>query len=253
MAKRLVVCLDGTWNSADDGDSTNVVRLMGAIAPVDQRGHGPDHVLRRRDRRHGGRIDRLVDGLTGRGLEQNVRDGYRFLANNWLPGDEIYIFGFSRGAFTARSLCGFIDLIGLLPKSHLDRHLKKAWRLYRTPEEKRDPAALARLAGAARRDVKVRCLGVWDTVGSLGVPLRPLQVLNRRHRFHNAELSNLVECAFHALAIDEKRVRSVRCCGRRPAARSCVRWSSRSGFRARIPTSAAAGRTPASRTWRSDG
>ncbi len=204
MAKRLIVCLDGTWNSADDGCPTNVVRMMRAIAPVDPVGTPQITFYDAGVGADGGMIDRLVDGMTGRGLEQNVRDGYRFLAHNWLPGDEIYVFGFSRGAFTARSLCGFIDLVGLLPKSRVDR-LDAAWDLYRTPKAKRDPAALARLTRDARRDVKVRCLGVFDTVGSLGVPLQSLQLLSHRHRFHDAELSSLVECAFHALAIDEQR------------------------------------------------
>ncbi len=204
MTKRLVVCLDGTWNSADDGHATNVVRIMGAIAPVDRAGVPQIVFYDAGVGADGGLIDRLVDGVTGRGVEQNIRDGYRFLAHNWLPGDEIYVFGFSRGAFTARSLCGFIDLIGLLPKHHVDR-LDAAWTLYRTPEAERDQAALAELTREARRQAKVKCLGVWDTVGSLGVPLQPLQLLSRRHRFHNAELSDVVECAFHALAIDEKR------------------------------------------------
>ena len=204
MAKRLIVCFDGTWNSPDNGRPTNVVKIMGAIAPVDAQGVPQITFYDAGVGADGGRIDRLLDGLTGRGVEQNVRDGYRFLAHNWLPGDEIYVFGFSRGAFTARSLCGFIDLVGLLPKCRMDR-LPDAWSLYRAPKSRRDAAALAEVTRGAHRDVRIKCLGVWDTVGSLGVPLQPLQLLNRKHRFHDAELSDLVDCAFHALAIDEKR------------------------------------------------
>jgi hypothetical protein len=200
MTKRLVVCFDGTWNSPDSGQATNVVKIMGAISPVDPQGVPQITFYDAGIGADSGKIDRLLDGLTGRGLEQNVRDGYRFLAHNWLPGDEIYVFGFSRGAFTARSLCGFIDFCGLLPRCRTDR-LAEAWELYR----KRDRAALAEVASGARCDVKIKCLGVWDTVGSLGVPLQPWQLANRKHRFHNAELSDRIECALHALAIDERR------------------------------------------------
>jgi hypothetical protein len=201
--KRLIVCLDGTWNSPDNGHATNVVKIMRAIAPVDERGVPQIAFYDAGVGADGGRIDRVVDGVTGRGLEQNVRDGYRLLAHNWLPGDEIYVFGFSRGAFTARSLCGFIDLFGLLPKRDMHR-LGDAWALYQQPERQRDAAACGRVRALAR-PVRIKCLGVWDTVGALGVPGQTLQWANRKHRFHDAELSEIVECAFHALAIDEKR------------------------------------------------
>jgi uncharacterized protein (DUF2235 family) len=203
MPKRLVVCLDGTWNSPDNGCPTNVAKIMLAIAPVDEQGVPQITFYDAGIGADGGRIDRLLDGVTGRGLEQNVRDGYRFLANNWLPGDQIYLFGFSRGAYTARSLCGFLDLIGLLPKAELDR-LDEAWALYRQPKPRRDEAK-RRALRALSRPVRVRCLGVWDTVGALGVPVEALKWANRKYQFHNAELSTLVDCAFHALAIDEKR------------------------------------------------
>lgn len=201
--KRLIVCLDGTWNSPDNGHATNVVKMMRAVAPVDEQGVPQITFYDAGVGADGGKIDRVVDGVTGRGLEQNVRDGYRFLAHNWLPGDEIYIFGFSRGAFTARSLCGFISLFGLLPKRDMDR-LCEAWALYRQPDDERDQEKCREIRALAR-PVRVRCLGVWDTVGSRGVPAETLQWLNRKHQFHDAELSDVVECAFHALAIDEKR------------------------------------------------
>jgi hypothetical protein len=202
MAKRLIVCLDGTWNSPDQGHATNVVKIMRAIAPVDDRGVAQVAFYDAGIGADGGKIDRVVDGITGRGLEQNVRDGYRFLANNWVPGDEIYVFGFSRGAFTARSLCGFIALVGLLPKREMDR-LGDAWQLYCA--KRPDEAAVARIRSESRQGAKVKCLGVWDTVGALGVPGPLPRLLGRKHRFHNTELSKVVECAFHALAIDEKR------------------------------------------------
>src|SRR5688572_19460941 len=96
--KRLIVCLDGTWRDAEDpGHSTNVVRLMRRLASQDadgieqvvfyDKGVGTGGVLG----------DRLFGGATGTGLSANIRDAYLFLGNNYVPGDEIYLFGFSRG------------------------------------------------------------------------------------------------------------------------------------------------------------
>jgi uncharacterized protein (DUF2235 family) len=205
MTKRLVVCLDGTWNSPDQGKNpTNVVKIMEAVRPTDGAGTRQITFYDAGIGADAGRIDRITDGFTGRGLEQNVRDGYRFLAHNWEPGDEIYLFGFSRGAFTARSLCGFLSACGLLER-HAMRRLLEAWELYRLPEEQRPPDRLAALRAVSRCDVKVECIGVWDTVGALGVPGELLQAFNRDHRFHDTELCDMVDCAFHAVAIDEKR------------------------------------------------
>jgi uncharacterized protein (DUF2235 family) len=205
MTKRLVVCLDGTWNNPDQGKNpTNVVKIMEAVRPTDAAGTRQITFYDAGIGADAGQIDRITDGFTGRGLEQNVRDGYRFLAHNWEPGDEIYLFGFSRGAFTARSLCGFLSACGLLER-HAMRRLLEAWELYRLPEEQRPPDRLAALRAVSRCDVKVECIGVWDTVGALGVPGELLQAFNREHRFHDTELCDMVDCAFHAVAIDEKR------------------------------------------------
>jgi uncharacterized protein (DUF2235 family) len=205
MTKRLVVCLDGTWNGPDQGrNPTNVVKIMEAIRPSDAAGTRQVTFYDAGVGADGGRIDRITDGFTGRGLDQNVRDGYRFLAHNWEPGDEIYLFGFSRGAFTARSLCGFLSACGLLERDAMQR-LLEAWELYRVPKAQRPPDKLAALRAVSRREVKIQCVGVWDTVGALGVPGELLQSFNREHQFHDTELCELVECAFHAVAIDEKR------------------------------------------------
>jgi uncharacterized protein (DUF2235 family) len=205
MAKRLVVCLDGTWNSPDRGsNATNVVKIMEAIPPVDARGTRQITFYDAGVGADSGEIDRLIDGATGRGLEQNVRDGYRFLAQNWEQGDEIYLFGFSRGAFTARSLCGFLSTCGLLERRAMHR-LLEVWDLYRQPKAERDPDHLADLRWVSRYDARVTCIGVWDTVGALGVPVEVLHAFNQEHAFHDTELCDVVECALHAVAIDEQR------------------------------------------------
>lgn len=206
MKKRLIVCLDGTWNTPDGGrNPTNVVRIMRAIRPMGADGVPQITFYDAGVGTTGTKVSRALAGAIGRGLDQNVQDGYRFLAHNWQPGDEVYVFGFSRGAFTARSLCGFVSAVGLLEKEDLGR-LPAAWALYRKPKEERaaDPM-YDWFARNTRREMRVKCLGVWDTVGALGVPGEPFEGLNMKHRFHDAELSAMVECGFHALAIDEKR------------------------------------------------
>lgn len=200
--KRLIVCLDGTWNRADDPKhSTNVVAMMRAIAPGDQ--DGVEQVLfYDKGVGTGGFADRLRGGMSGKGLDTNVRDAYIFLGNNYVPGDEIYVFGFSRGAFTARSLVGMLHVSGLLNRWTLGR-LPEAWAHYR-----RNPAQDDDRSERIGAEVRVKCLGVWDTVGSLGLPLRWVRLAhwyNRRFAYHHTDLGPHVENAFHALAIDEAR------------------------------------------------
>lgn len=202
--KRLIVCLDGTWNSADrKGYASNVVKLMRTLAHRDEA--GVDQVVfYDKGVGTGDWFDRLMGGLTGSGLDANVKDGYVFLGNNYEEGDEIYLFGFSRGAYTARSLAGFIGASGLLNRFRMG-NLEDAWKLYCTKENQRPKDAKAKLGG---RDVRIQAIGVWDTVGSLGVPLRwfnPFNFLKRRHEFHDTSLRAHVDCALHAIAVDEKR------------------------------------------------
>ncbi len=205
MNKRLVVCLDGTWNTPDDKlRSTNVVKIMRAILHTSEEGT-KQITFYDKGVGTGGPIDRLEGGAFGRGLDDNVRDGYRFLANNYEPGDEVYIFGFSRGAFTARSLAGFIGACGLLTKTTMGK-LMKAWAFYRTPKHERDKEEKEAIHALARTDVRITCIGVWDTVGALGIPVKRLKWMNRgNYQFHDTTLGANIDCALHAVAIDEKR------------------------------------------------
>lgn len=204
--KRLVACFDGTWKTADDkGNATNPVKLMRAIRHVDDQDVA-QITFYDKGVGTGGPIDRFRGGAFGRGLGENVRDGYRFLANNYAPGDEIYLFGFSRGAFTARSLAGLIGTCGLLTKMTLGE-MMRAWNLYRTPKKRRDPAEARAIRRLGHGDgVRIGCIGVWDTVGSLGIPISSLNWMNRgRYKFHDTRLGPNIDCALHAVAIDEKR------------------------------------------------
>ncbi len=204
MAKRLVVCCDGTWNKPDQVAPTNVYKLARAIKTEGddgkpQRFHYEAGVGTRR-------FERLRGGGLGFGLSRNVRSCYRFLARCYEPGDELFFFGFSRGAFTARSTVGLIRNCGILRAEEVDR-VDEAYRLYRNRADDAHPTG--REAELFRRqyshpDPRIDFVGVFDTVGALGIPLR-VPGLTKRWSFHDTELSSYVDNAHHALAIDELR------------------------------------------------
>ncbi|MEU2032627.1 DUF2235 domain-containing protein [Nocardia amamiensis] len=207
MSKSLVVCCDGTWNSPDQQSPTNVTKISLAIAPTDHSGR------EQRTFYHLGvgtnRWERMRGGAFGFGLSRDVRDTYRFLVQNFDPGDQLFFFGFSRGAFTARSTAGFVRNCGILRREHYDR-VDEAYGLYRSKSSKTHPRGIE--ATLFRRsyshETRIRFIGVWDTVGSLGIPLDGLglvKLINRRWEFHDTKLSRSVDAAFQALAIDEKR------------------------------------------------
>lgn len=209
--KRLIFCCDGTWNSADqerDGVPcpTNVVRIAYRVAKRDgdilqitfyDQGVGTGNLL-----------DRYSGGAFGEGLEDNIHDAYRFLMANYEPGDQLFFFGFSRGAFTVRSIVGMIRKCGILKRSAVDKY-RDALALYRSEEGPVDPRPTEfreAYSVCGSRDIEVWFIGVWDTVGALGIPLRGLRWLTRsKHQFYDTELSGIVRHAYHALAIDEHR------------------------------------------------
>ncbi|MHA3022724.1 DUF2235 domain-containing protein [Mycobacterium sp. BMJ-28] len=205
MSKSLVVCCDGTWNTPDQKSPTNVVKTALAVADADQGGR-EQRVFYHRGVGSGPR-ERLRGGAFGYGLSRDVRDTYRFLVQNYEPGDRLYFFGFSRGAFTARSTVGFVRNCGIL-RPQEEHRIDEAYKLYR--DRNRHPRSLS--AAIFRRsysyEPNIRFIGVWDTVGALGVPVDGLHVaswLNRRWQFHDTDLSSIVEAAFHAVSIDEQR------------------------------------------------
>lgn len=212
--KRLVVCTDGTWNSRDQAGAdgrglTNVAKLFAAIAPHDAAGvqQLQEYVA---GVGTGPWWDRIVGGAFGVGVSQNIQKAYAWIADHYAPGDELFFFGFSRGAFTARSLVGFIRNCGILRRENASM-IPDAYRFYRD----RDPNNHPRTKKSQEfRDMYshggipiLKCIGVWDTVGSLGVPTTgPVGwYTRRRYGFHDVALSSWVQNAFHALAVDERR------------------------------------------------
>ncbi|HWU77162.1 MAG TPA: DUF2235 domain-containing protein [Rhodanobacter sp.] len=209
MAKRrLVLLFDGTWNKPES--NTNVERLRRMIAPCDQAGieqrvnYIPGVGVKRG-------LTHLLGGAFGYGLSGNVRDGYRWLCQTWQPGDDIYLFGFSRGAYAARSLGGLIRKCGLLKRAADGRvarmAIDDAYDFYRDIDSKPDDAAAVAFRAAHSVEVDIHFIGVWDTVGSLGIPDTAswFPYARARYRFHDTELSKIVKYAYQALALDEHR------------------------------------------------
>lgn len=171
-----------------------------------------------------------LQGISGTGLNEIIREGYTYIATNWSPGDEIFLFGFSRGAFTARSIAGLIDNIGLLTTEGLEylpeifrdvQHQYDADYVPKHPDlpfpdkpSANDPEYVAELRrrGMTRTEIPIKIVGVWDTVGSLGIPkigwltrLGLQSTTMKELSFHDTALSGCVEYAFQALALDERR------------------------------------------------
>jgi uncharacterized protein (DUF2235 family) len=207
MAKRIILCADGTWNTPHGVDATvkdtNVRKLYCALADVPEQlryydsGVGTD----------GTPIDHLVGGAMGEGLFQKIQDNYEFLANVWDPGDEVYLFGFSRGAFTARSVGGMIAGFGVPTKNFDNEMVNKIFAAYRETDQTKK-AALKQSLGVqyGLTDVSMKMIGVWDTVGSLGIPGVLFSLFDqKRYGFLDTTLHPCVQNAYHAVCIDERR------------------------------------------------
>jgi len=224
--KRLIVCCDGTWNTRDDEENnvpapTNVVRLYNSLRPCDDR--APVHIQQLAYYHTGvgttgGLLNRIAGGCYGKGLGRNIISAYTWLGAHYLATgddkDRIFLFGFSRGAYTVRCLADMIGRYGLpiincVPSA-------EDWERSRETYDKgytakgggwQMPTSWSwRPAGS----VRIHFLGVWDTVGALGIPDN-LALLNffdrwtRKHRFPDLTLGNHVERARHAVALDETR------------------------------------------------
>jgi uncharacterized protein (DUF2235 family) len=212
MAKRLVVCCDGTWNRPDQlaggvAAPTNVTKVALAVSREDSA--GTEQLLHYEAGVGTRRFERIRGGGFGLGLSRNVRNCYRFLVENYEPGDQLFLLGFSRGAFTARSTAGLVRNSGILRPAYAD-HIKDAYSLYRARGRQAHPRGIE--AQIFRRmyshpDPDIYFVGVWDTVGALGIPIDGVRLpwITRRWSFHDTTLSSHVRYAFQALAIDEER------------------------------------------------
>ncbi|MBY0559011.1 DUF2235 domain-containing protein [Hyphomicrobium sp.] len=204
--KRLVCSMDGTWND-DEGEASpqsNAAKLASAVLPADHRGTW--QLVRFVFGKAPSEEERLPSLRSAAGFEisERIKAGYEFLRNTYEPGDEIYLFGVSRGAYEARSLASFIALFGIARKD-ADFPIDEAWRLYRKSERRRKFDTVAELSAACHYPVRIRCIGAWDTVGHAGNPNWPWAWLARWFNRHDLRWHNTIDIALHAVSIDETR------------------------------------------------
>lgn len=204
--KRIAIFADGTWNSPKKGAATHVLQMARSVRP---RANGVEQVVFY-DWGVGTDRKKLAGGISGAGIDKNIMDCYRFIVHNYNPGDELYFFGFSRGAYTVRSLAGFIRNCGLLKREHA-QCIPDAYKLYRQRSKASGPNAAKAVEFRSKYAVAdisyIEFVGVWDTVGALGIPVPFWGTLGEREfLFHDTQPSKIVRHARHAMAIDENRI-----------------------------------------------
>ncbi len=209
--KRIVLCFDGTWDKPADANlaankrvESNVCRFHDSLAPL-----GPDGVVQQRWYNEGvgtSLLNHLPGGAFGVGLDRHICDGYCHLVDTYEDGDEVFVLGFSRGAYAARSMVGMIRNCGLVRKEFAPQSVLVAYGIYRTRDDGPDSNTAQAFRDAFSRPLTIRFLGVWDTVGELGIPLHFAARLNRDfYKFHDTALSKIVQNAYQAIALDEHR------------------------------------------------
>jgi uncharacterized protein (DUF2235 family) len=211
--RHLVVCCDGTWQGlvAD----SNVCRLSKAFVP--RAGDPPAHYVAGVGASGIG-LAKLQAGVTGAGVDDAILDGYSWLVETFRTDDRISLFGFSRGAYTARSLAGMIGQVGLVDTTGLNQDertaaVRRAYARYRalrdTPVDDGWSAGLRFAYVPGGDDIPIDFIGVWDTVGALGIPayigVPDLLHSRKQYEFLDVELDPRIPHARHALSLDEMR------------------------------------------------
>ena len=198
MERNVVLLFDGTWNNTRD--ETNVVRMRRAL---DSSGENDPRQPCLYLRGVGTSWHNwLTGGLFGRGLSENIQRAHGWLSAMHRPGDRVFVFGFSRGAYSARSLVGLVRKCGLLNSND---HVQRAYALYRDKRIAPDHPRAVQFRAEHSREIRVRFIGVWDTVGALGVPLSGVPFSKDYYRWHDTSLSKIVDYGYHAIAVDERR------------------------------------------------
>lgn len=243
--KRIVFCFDGTACVLSSDTPTNVVLTAASIRRTAANGvsqvvYYDEGVGVGSFEDQNGLMNKVVSGINkfvgggiGWGVTENIREAYRFLIFNYDPGDEIFVFGFSRGAFTARSFVGLLHCVGPISRLHASK-IDEAMKLYHQRVKDASSASEAlrefrsKYSGEVRVDddeeewrvknvpgyekgaakiLKIKFLGVWDSVSAMGAPevLPGSSKINVGFQFHDTSISNFIESAWHAVALDERR------------------------------------------------
>ncbi|MBI4989381.1 MAG: DUF2235 domain-containing protein [Rhodocyclales bacterium] len=268
-SKNIIVCCDGTWNSPTQTDGgepapTNVRKLYAAVDdeadPARPRVPGDTLQIRWYDEgvgaalgfwgkllnflgtllagAWGGKLNAqaklgvIIEGATGLGIAQNIREAYLWLSQVYQPGDRIFLFGFSRGAFQVRSLSGLLFHCGLL-KPEFSGFAPELFKLYEKERKRRQQddtrprwqidqnIAKLKTDGLIHdpEQFRIHFLGVWDTVAALGLPMWgwSFELFGIRTKYHDTTLVPIIEHAYHAVAMDEERSSFMPVLLRRPA------------------------------------
>jgi uncharacterized protein (DUF2235 family) len=229
--KRIVVLVDGTWNEEGIGEDTNVASLdpinakvLPVIKPYASDGTQQKVYYHKGVGAEPDFLKRILGGSIGLGLKRIVQDAYEFIVQSFASGDEIYIFGFSRGAYAARALAGLIGASGI-HRTPSSKGFTTAWKHYRVKPAIRNAPTIAGAAdraaiekheallarNAIHEQKSIKCVAVWDTVGSYGVPAGfGLAALARYISliflgFHDTSFGEHISVGLHGVAIDERR------------------------------------------------
>lgn len=212
QSKNIVLLSDGTGSSGGEGLCTNVWRTYLAIERHPAAGREQlafyDDGVGTEDFK----LFRALGGAVGWGLGRNIRQLYTALARNYVPGDQIYVLGFSRGAYTVRLLAGLICRFGVidaarLSPDRLEKLVSDAYQLYHRGEDEHITAFQCEHCHAG--ETRVRFVGVWDTVDAVGVPFDWMRNwIDRifKYRFGDYKLSPRVDKGCHAISIDDARI-----------------------------------------------
>jgi len=241
--KNIVLCADGTGHRGGYGRDTNVYKTCKAVdinSPgVDQYTFYDQGVGTDKSDTSKNKYRTALSGAFGFGFRNNVLHLYHFLARSYNPGDAIFLFGFSRGAATVRAFAGFINACGLVDRNHssvqtngafdadkFQELVERAFECYQNNKNKpaqqkfKDQYAVKDSIHAPNGDLKIKFVGVWDTVSALGFS-QDFSLLLKwifstaekisnmipwlAHDFYDYELNNSIENAYHALSIDDER------------------------------------------------
>ena len=226
MGKNIVICSDGTGNRGGKTRGTNVWRIFSA---VDRHRQDTLQITYYDDGvgTEGIRWWRLLTGASGYGLARNILEAYAFLAMTYEPGDKIFLFGFSRGAFTVRSLAGLVCKYGIPirnvvieagdKREAILRHILWAYRSADSSQAEKHLNKAKKLGADHKKFhcVDIHFVGVWDTVDAVGLPFDELKQaiswlwskIARRWlwNFHDYKLHECVHYAYQALALDDER------------------------------------------------
>jgi len=199
MPRTHVFLIDGTLSRLSAGEETNVGLAYRLLQEVPEMTVGYDRGVQ------GKGLMKWASVLTGNGINGSIKRGYEALARGYQPGDKIFLFGFSRGAYAVRSIAGMIAKVGLLkPENVRKKRIRKAFRIYENCDAQRRAKKFHRKY--CHKNIEIEMIGVWDTVKALGLPFPILSyVMPMATEFHDHKLSPIIQNAFQALAADENR------------------------------------------------